>query len=114
MPGHLVRTFVIAALSATLLGVVTIAARAGGGSFDTMDDTDDDSGPPFVGDVKDRSGNPIADAKVTVKGFDKSVDPEGVDFTCSADGYKFFARTKEPTGTGPKAPIAVTCLVEKG
>jgi hypothetical protein len=135
MSRPLVRTLMIAALSATIFAVASPAARAGGGSFDTMDDSDEDSGPPFVGDVKDRAGNPIADAKVTikveafnsslilrtddqghfnVKGFDKSVDPEGVDFTCSADGFKFFARTKEVTGTGPKAPIAVTCLVEKG
>ncbi len=126
---------VAASLGATLLGAATIGARAGGGSFDSMDDTDEDSGPAYVGNVKDRDGNPIGDAKVTisvkafnsslilrtddqghfnVKGFDKSVDPEGVDFSCSADGYKFFARTKSATGDGPKAPIAVTCLVEKG
>jgi hypothetical protein len=110
------------------------AARAGGGSFDTMDDDDQEAGPPYVGNVKDRSGNPVPDAKVTisvkafnsslilrtddqghfnVKGFDKSVDPEGVDFSCSADGYKFFARSKNPTGDGPRSPIDVTCLVEK-
>ncbi len=124
----------ILALGTAVCGLATTGAKAGGGSFDTMDDNDDDSGPPFVGDVKDRSGAGIPDAKVTiavkafnsslilrtddqghfnVKGFDKSVDPEEVDFSCSADGYKFFARTKAKTGDGPRAPIAVTCLVEK-
>jgi len=128
-------TILAASLGAALLGAMTLGARAGGGSFDTMDDTDEESGPPYIGNVKDRDGNPIPDAKVTisvkafnsslilraddqghfnVKGFDKSVDPDGVDFSCSADGYKFFARTKAASGDGPKAPIAVTCLVEKG
>ena len=121
--------------SILLVGVgLASAARAGGGSFDTMDDDDQEAGPPYIGNVKDRSGNSIPDAKVTisvkafnsslilrtddqghfnVKGFDKSVDPEGVDFSCSADGYKFFARSKNPTGDGPRSPIDVTCLVEK-
>ncbi len=130
----LVRTVLVASLGIALLGLASLGARAGGGSFDSMDDSDDDSGPPYVGNVKDRDGNAIADAKVTikvaafnsslilrtddqghfnVKGFDKSVDPDGVDFSCSADGFKFFARTKAKTGDGPKAPVAVTCLVEK-
>ena len=130
----LVSAFVAVSASAMLLGLAATSARAGGGSFDTMDDTDDDAGPAYVGNVKDKDGNPIADAKVTiavkafnsslilrtddqghfnVKGFDKSVDPDGVEFTCSADGYKFFARTKAPTGSDPKSPIAVTCLVEQ-
>lgn len=126
--------FVVAAFCLGLAMAASPAARAGGGSFDTMDDTDEDAGPPFVGDVKDKDGVGIPDAKVTivvkafnsslilrtddqghfnVKGFDKSVDPEDVDFTCSADGYKFFARSKQPTGSGPRDAIAVTCLVEK-
>lgn len=127
-------SIVVAALCMGLAALAPTAARAGGGSFDTMDDTDEDSGPPFVGDVKDKDGNGVPDAKVTiavkafnsslilrtddqghfnVKGFDKSVDPEEVDFSCSADGYKFFARSKQPTGSGPRDAIAVTCLVEK-
>ena len=129
------RPLFVAVLIAGAFCAATSATRAGGGSFDTMDDTDEDAGPPFVGNVKTRDGDPVADAKVTisvaafnsklilrtddqghfnVKGFDKSVDPEGVDFTCEGAGFKFFARTKAKTGDGPKAPIAVTCLVDKG
>ena len=125
----------LAALLAAGAALAPTGARAGGGSFDTMDDDDSDSGPPYDGDVKDKdSGRGIGDAKVTiavkafnsslilrtddqghfnVKGFDKSVDPEGVDFSCSGDGYKFYARTKSPSGSGPRDPITVTCLVEK-
>ena len=109
-------------------------ARAGGGSFDSMDDDDTDAGPPYVGDVKDRSGNPIADAKITVavkafnsslvlraddqghfliKGFDKSVKPDEVEISCSMDGYKPFALNRQPTGTEPRSPIEITCILEK-
>ena len=116
----LFKAIFVASLGAALIGLAAPAARAGGGSFDTMDDDDQESGPPFVGNVRDRDGNPIADAKVTitvkafnsslilrtddqghfnVKGFDKSVDPDGVDFSCSADGFKFFARSKNQTGS---------------
>ncbi len=123
-----------AVVGLALLALTGGRVCAGGGSFDSMNDDDQNAGPPFIGDVRDRDGQPIPDAKVTVsvqafnstlvvraddqghftvKGFDASVDPDGVDFTCAADGYKFFARTKQKTGGDPKAPIAVTCLVEK-
>lgn len=109
-------------------------AFAGGGSFDSMDDDDEDAGPSYVGDVKDRSGNPLADAKVTVavkafnsslilraddqghfhiKGFDKSVNPDEVEITCSMDGYKPFALSRQATGSEPKSPIEVICILQK-
>ena len=115
--------------------VAPVVALAGGGSFDSMDDdADKDAGPAYFGFVKDRSGEGVADAKVTVvvkafnsslilrsddtghfkiKGFDKSVDPDEVDFTCAMDGYKFYARTKQARGTEANAPIEVTCILEK-
>lgn len=110
------------------------AALAGGGSFDSPDDDDADAGPPFVGDVKDSSGSPIADAKVTVtvkaynsslilhtddqghffvKGFDKAVNPDEVEIACSQDGYKPYALNRERSGTGDKAPVEITCLLQK-
>lgn len=109
-------------------------ARAGGGSFDTPDDDDADAGPPYVGDVKDNKGNPISEAKITVtvkaynsslilraddqghffvKGFDKAVNPDEVEISCSQDGYKPFALNRERSGTGDKAPVEITCLLEK-
>ena len=120
-------------------GLVTLCisglAHAGGGSFDSMDDdADKDAGPSYFGMVKARDGAGIADAKVTVsvkafnsslilradedghfkiKGFDKSVDPEQVEFSCSQDGYKFFARSRQQRGTEANSPIEVTCILEK-
>ena len=109
-------------------------AFAGGGSFDDMDEHDDESGPPFIGDVKDRNGKPIADAKVsisvaaynstvfirtddqghfTVKGFDKEIKPDDIDISCSMDGYKPYAISRQPTGPDPRSPIEVICLLEK-
>ena len=109
-------------------------AVAGGGSFDDADDHDDDSGPPFIGDVKDRSGKPIADAKVSVsvaaynssvflraddqghfniKGFDKDIPPDQIEIACSMDGYKPYAISRQPTGPDPRSPIEVICLLEK-
>ncbi len=109
-------------------------AFAGGGSFDSMDDDDADAGPAYVGDVKDKSGNPIADAKISVtvkafnsslilraddqghfhvKGFDKSVNPDEVEIGCSMDGYKSFALNRERAGTEPNSPVEIVCLLEK-
>ena len=119
------------------LGLTTAASQfafAGGGSFDDMDEDDADAGPPYVGDVKDSRGNPIADAKVTVavkafnsslilraddqghfhiKGFDKSVNPDEVDIACGMEGYKPYALSRQPTGAEPKSPIEVVCVLEK-
>jgi hypothetical protein len=87
-----------------------------------------------VGDVKDSKGNPIADAKVTVavkafnsslilraddqghfhiKGFDKSVNPDEVEIGCSMDGYKPYALNRQATGSDPKSPIEIICVLEK-
>jgi hypothetical protein len=106
---------------------------AGGVTFDDSDDSDANAGPPFSGFVKDRDGNPIDDAKITVtvkifnstlilrtdpdghflvKGFDKSVDPGDVDISCSKDGYKPYAESRRPT-SDPTAPIQVDCILEK-
>jgi len=127
-----VRLFAAALLLGTMLAGP--AARAGGGSFDSMDDDDADSGPPFVGDVRDDRGSPIGDAKITiavkaynsslvmraddqghfqVKGFDKSINPDEVEIACSMEGYKPYALSRQPTGTAPNSPIEVTCLLQK-
>ena len=128
------RATLTAVLGLGLTTFVSQSAFAGGGSFDSMDDDDEDAGPPYVGDVKDRSGNPIADAKVTVavkafnsslilraddqghfhiKGFDKSVNPDEVEISCSMDGYKPFALSRQPTGSEPKSAIEIVCILQK-
>lgn len=128
------RIILIIALGVGLSSFNVLSARAGGGSFDDADDHDDDSGPPFIGDVKDKSGAPIADAKVSVsvaaynssvfmraddqghfniKGFDKDIDPDQIEIACSMDGYKPYAISRQPTGPDPRSPIEVICLLEK-
>ena len=62
----LFRLLLLIAVAPGLTALTSQSACAGGGSFDDMDDHDDESGPPFIGDVKDRSGKPIADAKVSI------------------------------------------------
>lgn len=130
----LLRTFLLVCLAPGLAALISSPAVAGGGSFDETDDHDDDSGPPFIGDVKDKSGNPIADAKVSVsvaaynstvfmraddqghfniKGFDKEIQPDQIEIACSMEGYKPYAISRQPTGPGPRAAIEVICLLEK-
>ena len=130
----LLRTMLLICLGPGLAALNSFPAVAGGGSFDDADDHDDDSGPPFIGDVKDKSGTPIADAKVSVsvaaynstvfmraddqghfniKGFDKEIQPDEIEIACSMEGYKPYAISRQPTGPGPRAPIEVICLLEK-
>jgi hypothetical protein len=122
------------AFAALFMALGAGSAIAGGGSFDTPDDDDADAGPPYVGDVKDNKGNPIPDAKITVtvkaynsslvlhtddqghfyvKGFDKAVDPDEVEIACSQDGYKPYALSRDRGAGGDKAPVEITCLLEK-
>lgn len=130
----LLRMILLMALAPGSNALLAPHAFAGGGSFDDMDEHDDESGPPFIGDVKDRNGRPIADAKVsiavtaynstvfirtddqghfTVKGFDKEIKPDDIDISCSMDGYKPYAISRQPTGSDPRSPIEVICLLEK-
>ena len=130
----LLRMTLMTAVVTGFVALPVLGAFAGGGSFDDADEHDDDSGPPFIGDVKDRSGNPIADAKVsvsvaaynstvfmraddqghfTVKGFDKEILPDQIEIACSMEGYKPYAISRQPTGSDPRSPIEVICLLEK-
>jgi hypothetical protein len=107
---------------------------AGGVTFDSPDDSEADAGPPFSGYVKDRDGNPVDDAKITVtvkifnstlilrtdsdghflvKGFDKSVDPADVDISCSKDGYEEYAKSRRPASSDPTAAIQIDCILQK-
>ena len=134
MRPFLLRTTLLIALAPGLVALPTLHAIAGGGSFDDMDEHDDESGPPFIGDVKDKNGKPIADAKVSisvaaynssvfmraddqghfnVKGFDKTINPDEIEITCGMEGYKPYAISRQPTGPDPRSPIEVICLLEK-
>ncbi|HXQ51763.1 MAG TPA: carboxypeptidase-like regulatory domain-containing protein [Stellaceae bacterium] len=109
-------------------------AWAGGGSFGNDEDSgDQDSGPPFFGFVKDKGGDAIDDAKITVtvknlnssmilrtdsqghyfvRGFDKSIDPDDVDIACGKDGYREIAHARKPA-SDPKAPVEVDCILDR-
>jgi hypothetical protein len=106
-------------------------AWAGGGeSFGS--DEQEEAGHPYFGWVKDRDGNAIPDAKLTVEikagtvilrandeghfhvaGFGASVNPDDVKFSCSKDGYKLFAATKQVTSDKPNASVEVDCIMAK-
>lgn len=105
-------------------------AWAGGGEMFT-DEEQPMAGHPYVGYVKDRSGNGIADAKITVvikggtlimrtdddgrfhtNGFGVSLTPDDVQFSCSKDGYKQFALSKQVTSDSATAPVEVDCILE--
>ncbi len=108
-------------------------ARAGGGSFGTDEDNDQDSGPSFFGFVKDKDGDAVDDAKITVtvkslnssmilrtdsqghyfvRGFDKSVDPADVEVACSKDGYTETRHVRKPP-LDPGSPVEVDCILDK-
>ena len=113
------------------IGLVAGPALAGGGIFE--DDDDDSAGQPFFGFVKDRNGNLLSGAKVTVsvpkentslvvrtdqqgqffiKGFDKSIPPDDVEFACSMDGYEPFAQARVPTPAANGA-LEIDCILAK-
>lgn len=134
MTASIIRSSLLIALSMAIYSVTIHPGHAGGGSFEENDENNDDSGPPFIGDVKDRDGNPIPDAKVsvavtsmnsslfmraddqghfTVRGFDKEIPADSIEITCSMDGYKPYAISRQPTGADLRSPIEVICLLEK-
>jgi hypothetical protein len=126
----------LCAAALTFLGAISSdrhKAWAGGVTFDDPDQ-DENAGPPFIGIVRDRSGSPVGDAKITVtvkifnsslilrsdadghftvNGFDKSVSPDDVEIACSKDGYTQFAEARRPWNGDPKQSVQVTCVLQK-
>jgi hypothetical protein len=120
---------------ATMVLALALAweAHAGGGSFGNDEDSDKDSGPSFFGFVKDKDGDAVDDAKITVtvknlnssmilrtdsqghyfvRGFDKSVDPADVEIVCGKDGYREVRHARKPP-LDPGSPIEVDCILEQ-
>lgn len=123
---------------AALLGMMALTvvlplagtARAGGGSFDAIGEPDDPRTTVF-GFVKDRSGDGVDNATVTItmlklnsdlvvhsdpqghfsaKLFYKPVDPKDVALACAKDGYHQMAVLPRPP-LGPGAPIEIDCVL---
>jgi hypothetical protein len=117
----------------SIVGVVVVAALAapawaGGEGF--ADEEEEHAGPKYLGYVRDRRGEGIVDAKVTVElkvgtvilrsdqdgqfkvsGFGPNVDPQDVKFSCSKEGLKEFAISKQVTGEGATAVVEVNCIL---
>jgi len=106
------------------------AAWAGGGGFGSDEDSNQDSGPPYFGVVKDKDGKALADAKITatiaksnsslvlradsqghffIRGFDKSINPSDVTISCGKEGYHETQGVKAPASGA--APIEVVCVL---
>ncbi len=115
---------------AAVMYVALIGAAWSGGGEGFGPDEQEEAGHPYFGWVKDRDGNPIPEAKLTVEiksgtvilrandeghfrvvGFGASVNPDDVKFACSKEGYKQYAATKQVTSDGPTAPVEVDCIM---
>ncbi len=94
------------------------------------------NGAPYFGFVRNRAGQAIAQAQVTLEskeaktrvvvqtdtlghyffvGFRPDVDPKMVDITCSKAGYRFVSKAPRPPigKMTPKTPIETNCTLEK-
>ncbi len=117
---------------ASVLYVALIGAAWAGGSDTFGPDEQEDAGHPYFGWVKDRDGNPIADAKLTVEiksgtvilrtndeghfhvtGFGANVIPEDVKSSCAKDGYTEFAATKQVSCDTPTGSVEADCIMAK-
>ena len=83
-----------------------------------MESNDEDSGPPFVGTVKDRSDNPVANAKVTVTLADTSLmdAPSKTIATQVIEGQTAppfkFALAYDPKAIDPRNTYSVSARIE--
>jgi hypothetical protein len=103
-----------------------------GGDMDEYD-VNPDSGPPFIGAVRDiDKGIGIKDARVTADiqngkgtvitqtntlgrfkfdGFRKEIDPAQIDISCSKDGYRMDKVVRRRPSMEPGVPIEIDCLM---
>jgi hypothetical protein len=115
------------------LAWVHSGAWAGGDSFGP-DDHSPDEGPAYFGFVKDASGAPVRDAKVSasyktsltlvtrtnatgaykVRGFKKDISPNDVMISCSKEGYKQIRVFRRPLAKGKDIKSVETeCRLQK-
>ncbi|MGH8642326.1 MAG: carboxypeptidase-like regulatory domain-containing protein, partial [Burkholderiales bacterium] len=115
------------------------SALAAGGAWAGSDsephEHNPDDGPAYFGFVKDASGVPVRDAKVSasykksnltlvtrtnatgaykVHGFRKDVSPEDVAISCSKDGYKQIRTFRYPVPKGkPVKAVETECRLQR-
>jgi hypothetical protein len=117
---------------ALLALVVATSARAGAGAAD-HDEPGPDDGPPFFGFVKDASGVPVRDARVTATHqnvsfmantnatggyrfnvFAKSVKPDEVVISCAKEGYRQLRVFRYPLPRGkPVQSVETECRLQR-
>jgi len=118
--------------SAAALAVIFAAATAWAGGEGFGEDEDDHTGHVYVGNVRDGKGEPVANARITVKmkvGFlmlradddghfvvrniRDDGSPDNVSFECAKDGYRLDTSSKHAASDAPTAPVEVICVLTK-
>jgi len=118
-----------------LVSLITICSPVwAGGSDDEAPDAHQDNGPSYFGFVKDQSGKPVPDAKVTAEikgrgsvitrtngagiyklpGFGKEVTANNVAISCSKEGYKYARSiTRTAPSKTPLSAVEVLCTMQR-
>jgi len=120
------------ALACVVLGASS--AWAGGENADLMDEHSEDEGPPYFGFVRDVRGNPLKDAKVSLKfakanityviqtnvlgmyrmrNPNKDWKPEDLTISCAKEGYRQTRALRRTANVGGKAAIETECQMQK-
>jgi hypothetical protein len=119
---------------ALLAALAPSCALGGAGAADEHDEHNPDTGPTYFGFVKDASGVPVRDAKVSAsyKGgvnfltrtnatgayklsvFKKDVKPEEVVISCSKEGYRQVRVFRYPLPKGkPVTSVETECRLQR-
>jgi len=120
-----------------VLVLLALAARAGVRSYARnadRDEHDPDEGPAYFGFVKDSSGVPVRDAKVSasykdsltlgartnatgaykLRGFRKEINPDEVVIACSKEGYRQIRVFRYPPPRGkPVRSVETECRLQR-
>jgi Carboxypeptidase regulatory-like domain len=115
------------------VALAAAAAHAGPDALDGHDEHGPDDGPAYWGFVKDQSGVPVRDAKVSavhknltlvtrttatgayrVRGFKKDVNPDEVKISCEKEGYRQIRVFRYPLPKGkPVKSVETECRLQK-
>jgi hypothetical protein len=119
---------------ATLLHATVHPGVTWAGGSDDGPDVHTDDGPSFFGFVKDTTGKPVGDAKVTaeikgrgsviarsnaagyykIPGFGKDIALNSVGISCSKEGYKQTRTlTRTPLNKKPLVAVEIECTMQK-
>ena len=110
--------------------VVTLIGGGMGWAGGLGDDQGEGNDTIFFGTVKDMRGVAIAGARVNVKfksmsfvtttdvignyRLSTTIDPDQSEVSCSKEGYRQSGTTQRSASGGPKAPVEVDCILQRG